>query len=98
MAQVRVSKDEISPAEVGETLLSDPPSPGGSCGNLDGSKTGGEGNNFVNCPAGTRKEVLSSVVHCGIVYTKLACSVYYPSIRLMIFVELEFGLGKSSYL
>ena len=80
---MRVSKDETSPAEVGETLLTDPPSPGGSCGNLDGTNTGGEGKNFVNCAAGTGKEGLSCVVHCGIVYTILSCSFYYLALRPM---------------
>ena len=93
---MRVSKDETSPAEVGETLLTDPPSPGGSCGNLDGTTPGGEGKNFVNCAAGTGKEGLSCVVQGGIVYTILSCSFYYPSVRLMTFVEIKFSIGRSS--
>ena len=50
--QVRVSQEELSQSEEGDVLLADPPSPGGSCGGIDGTSSGGEGKQYVNCPAG----------------------------------------------
>ena len=58
-----MSQAELSRSEEGDVLLADPPSPGGSCGGVDGTSSGGEGKQYVNCPAGSG----GSLIQCRVV-------------------------------
>ena len=49
---MRLGKDAVAPGEGVDVPLTDPASPGGVCGNVDGSATGGNNKQYINCPAG----------------------------------------------
>ena len=49
---MRLGKDAVAPGEGVDLALTDPASPGGVCGNVDGSATGGNNKQYINCPAG----------------------------------------------
>ena len=59
-----MSQAELSRAEEGDVLLADPPSPGGSCGGVDGMSTGGAGKQYANCPAGRGGGGVGSLIQC----------------------------------